>query len=121
MRDLRAPRVWRLDFEPRRFASVWVARYFFRSCCHLNCFRDVLPSRSPRLQNPENLLVFAAGNEGWFTDRDGLCTVNSPGIAKVQVASIITVNASRRGEARRVWNAGSLEPTKNKTRLLFSS
>lgn len=36
--------------------------------------------------NQENLLLFAAGNEGWFTDRDGLCTVNSPGIAKVRAA-----------------------------------
>eukprot|EP00752_Nemacystus_decipiens_P015150 g13496.t1 len=46
--------------------------------------------------NPENLLVFAAGNEGWFTDRDGLCTINSPGIAK----NVLAVGSTSSGETR---------------------
>ncbi|CAM9533797.1 unnamed protein product [Scytosiphon promiscuus] len=46
--------------------------------------------------NPENLLVFAAGNEGWFTDRDGLCTTNSPGIAK----NVLAVGSTSSGETR---------------------
>lgn len=46
--------------------------------------------------NPENLLLFAAGNEGWFTDRDGLCTVNSPGIAKVRAALFVSTRRTPR-------------------------
>ncbi|CAM9611967.1 unnamed protein product, partial [Hapterophycus canaliculatus] len=55
--------------------------------------------------NPENLLVFAAGNEGWFTDRDGLCTTNSPGIAK----NVLAVGSTSSGETR--LTSTSLEGT----------
>lgn len=54
------------------------------------------PLRAPTLmQNPENLLVFSAGNDGEYTDRE-VCTSNSPGIAK----NVLTVGATSSGETR---------------------
>lgn len=47
------------------------------------------------MQNPENLLIFAAGNDGWYTDRD-VCTTNSPGIAK----NVLAIGATSSGETR---------------------
>lgn len=41
-----------------------------------------------RPQNQEHLLVFAAGNTGWTTDRD-TCTIDSPGIAKVHTGWVV--------------------------------
>lgn len=47
------------------------------------------------IQNPKNLVLFAAGNDGWFTDRE-VCTANSPGIAK----NVLSVGATSSGETR---------------------
>lgn len=35
------------------------------------------------MQNPENLVVFSAGNDGEYTDRD-MCTISTPGMGKVR-------------------------------------
>ena len=40
--------------------------------------------------------MFAAGNDGWFTDRDGLCTVNAPALAK----NVLAIGATSSGSTR---------------------
>lgn len=47
------------------------------------------------MQNPENLLIFAVGNEGGYTDRS-VCTANSPAIAK----NVLAVGATSSGKTR---------------------
>ena len=50
-------------------------------------------------QNPEHLLLFAAGNdEDKFTDRE-TCTIKSPGGGK----NVLTIGASSSGETRRPY------------------
>ncbi|CAM9668187.1 unnamed protein product, partial [Laminaria digitata] len=46
--------------------------------------------------NPENLLLFAAGNSGDVDDGRTVCTIGSPGLGK----NILTVGASSSGETR---------------------
>lgn len=46
-------------------------------------------------QNPENLLLFAAGNDG-ENQFDAVCTIGSPGIGK----NALAVGASSAGETR---------------------
>lgn len=48
------------------------------------------------LQNPEHLLIFAAGNDGDQDDSRSTCTINSPAIAK----NVLTVGASSSDESR---------------------
>lgn len=48
-----------------------------------------------RTQHPENLLLFAAGNDGDIVDGRA-CTINSPGIGK----NTLTVGATSSGETR---------------------
>lgn len=50
----------------------------------------------PPRQNPENLLIFAAGNDGTINDGRSVCTINSPAIAK----NILAVGATSSGESR---------------------
>ena len=47
-------------------------------------------------QNPEHLLLFAAGNEGDL-DPSRTCTINSPGLGK----NVLTVGATSSGPSRR--------------------
>lgn len=49
-------------------------------------------------QNPENLIVFAGGNDGAFTDEFtlGACTVGSPALGK----NILTVGGTSSGPSR---------------------
>lgn len=57
-----------------------------------------------RGQNPEHLLLFAAGNDGDLkhdADRNGVCTIGSPGTAK----NVLTVGASSSGITRMTYTA----------------
>ena len=47
-------------------------------------------------QNPENLLIFAAGNDGDANDNRTVCTIGSPAIGK----NVLTVGATSSGETR---------------------
>lgn len=49
------------------------------------------------LQNPEHLLLFAAGNMGDPEDSSRTCTINSPGLGK----NVLTVGATSSGPSRR--------------------
>ena len=52
------------------------------------------------LQNPEHLLLFAAGNDGVYNDTDReRCTIYSPGGGK----NVIAIGASSSGETRRPY------------------
>lgn len=48
------------------------------------------------MQNPENLLIFAAGNSGNIDDGRTVCTIGSPAIAK----NVLAVGATSSGETR---------------------
>lgn len=64
-----------------------------RFCCLLS------GSLFASYQNPEHVLLFAAGNDGDLkvaSDREGVCTMNSPSIAK----SVMTVGVSSSGITR---------------------
>lgn len=50
----------------------------------------------PRLQNPEHLLIFAAGNSGDATSTTSSCTMGSPAIGK----NVLAVGSSSSGETR---------------------
>ena len=74
---------------------------------HLTLFPIPVPAASWRPtfipfapQNPEHLLLFAAGNLGLPEDPDReTCTINSPGGGK----NVLTIGASSSGEARRSY------------------
>lgn len=63
-----------------------------------SCFFHVVLSYSAddRRKNPENLLIFAVGNEG---DSNAACTVGSPAVGK----NVLSVGASSSGPTR--WSA----------------
>lgn len=48
------------------------------------------------VQNPENLLIFAAGNSGAIDDGRTVCTIGSPAIGK----NVLAVGATSSGETR---------------------
>ena len=48
------------------------------------------------MQNPENLLIFAAGNDGDIDDGRTVCTIGSPAIGK----NALAVGATSSGETR---------------------
>lgn len=58
-------------------------RHIIPSVCHMNA------------QNPENLLIFAAGNDGEDTERS-TCTMGSPAIAK----NVLAVGSTTSGSTR---------------------
>ena len=48
------------------------------------------------VQNPENLLIFAAGNDGDIEDGRDVCTIGTPAIAK----NVLTIGSTSSGETR---------------------
>ena len=54
------------------------------------------PCARPPRQNPENLLIFAAGNDGDVNDGRSVCTISSPAITK----NVLAVGATSSGESR---------------------
>ncbi|CAN0227366.1 unnamed protein product [Scytosiphon promiscuus] len=68
----------------------------YSTMCQL--LEDDLLYDSFMYENPENLLIFAAGNDGGFRDVPGRdsCTIKSPGLAK----NVLAVGATSTGPAR---------------------
>ena len=48
------------------------------------------------MQNPENLLIFSAGNSGFIDEGRTVCTIDSPAIGK----NALAVGATSSGETR---------------------
>lgn len=67
------------------------------------------PFRPFPAQNPENLLIFAAGNDGDETGRSS-CTMSSPAIAK----NVLAVGATTSGSSR-ISMTGALYPDSDYT------
>ena len=65
-----------------------------------SCLRLRLSSAICR-QNPENLLIFSAGNDGDIYDGRTVCTIGAPGIGK----NVLTVGATSSGETRLTFTA----------------
>lgn len=64
----------------------------------------------PALQNPENLLIFAAGNEGEPLDPDRTsCTIGSPAIGKNALAVGATSSGSTRVTFTDGYNAADID------------
>lgn len=71
------------------------------------CPSSLIPAPRLVLQNPEHLLLFAAGNQGDPADPTRTCTINSPGLGK----NVLTVGATSSGAARRPVTGDDGEPT----------
>ena len=70
------------------------------------------PPRNACQQNPENLLIFAAGNSGGGFDLDG-CSMDSPAIAK----NVLAVGASTSGPGRLSWTGEDGKATNGSNRV----